>query len=262
MDRNRDNFTKATKELLAKRVGYRCSNPRCRKQTICAAQKEDKVVNVGAAAHIRAAAPGGPRYDPCMWEEERKSAQNGIWLCQTCSKLIDSDVEKYTVRLLQEWKEEAETAAVEAVEGQDPILARKEDEQLIRFYVQCMDRPAIQDPVRILMRRHDPRLEDFEQAVKDTVVAINTGVQRTRDGNVLKMSEGKSHLQNPQWNLKMAQVVHLLTEIIHEIKWCRSSETPVLSLENMIEKNRREAIAAVNTICEEIGIVGLTAWTM
>ncbi len=262
MNNNRDNFSKATKELLAKRVGYRCSNPHCGKLTIGAAQKEDEVINVGVAAHIKAAAPGGPRYDPYMTEEERKSPKNGIWLCQTCSKLIDSDVGKYTVHLLQDWKDTSEAMAVEAVERQSPATARKEDVQLIKFYVQCMDRPAIQDPVRIQARRHDSKLEDFEQAIKDTIVALNTGVLRTRDGDILKVAEGRSQLRNAQWNQKMGQVVWLLTEIRHEIKWCRSSGGHIFSLEQLIEKNRREAISVINTICEEAGIVGLCAWSI
>ena len=43
-------------------------------------------------AHICAAAQGGPRYDASMTPEERKSFENGIWLCQSCSKLIDTDI--------------------------------------------------------------------------------------------------------------------------------------------------------------------------
>ena len=40
-------------------------------------------------------AQGGPRYDASMTPEERKSFENGIWLCQSCSKLIDTDITRY-----------------------------------------------------------------------------------------------------------------------------------------------------------------------
>jgi len=40
--------------------------------------------------------------------EERKSIRNAIWLCGACAKLIDSDSPKYTVELLQKWKNVAE----------------------------------------------------------------------------------------------------------------------------------------------------------
>lgn len=44
-----------------------------------------------------------------MSEEERKSINNGIWLCQSCAKLIDSDENKYTVQLIKNWKEQTES---------------------------------------------------------------------------------------------------------------------------------------------------------
>lgn len=104
----RDNFTSTVKNKLAKRVLYVCSNPNCRKITI-GPNSENGVNNIGVAAHICAAAPGGPRYDKNMSEEERKSINNGIWLCQSCAKLIDSDENKYTVQLIKSWKEETES---------------------------------------------------------------------------------------------------------------------------------------------------------
>ena len=96
----RDDFSSATKSLLAKRVGYHCSNIFCGRLTIGAGSEENKAVSIGVAAHIKAAAPGGPRYDPYMRPEERKAPSNGIWLCQSCSKLIDSDSLKYTTDIL------------------------------------------------------------------------------------------------------------------------------------------------------------------
>ena len=42
---------------------------------------------------------------------------NAIWLCQFCSKLIDSDVQMYSVAVLFTWKQRAETNADEALVG-------------------------------------------------------------------------------------------------------------------------------------------------
>lgn len=67
----RDNFLKDTVRELAGRAGHVCSNPDCRLPTSGAAfGDEGKVVIVGVAAHIKAAARGGPRYDPLQSPEE------------------------------------------------------------------------------------------------------------------------------------------------------------------------------------------------
>ncbi len=36
------------------------------------------------------------------------AASNGIWLCQRCAKLVDSDLARYTVDVLQQWKTRAD----------------------------------------------------------------------------------------------------------------------------------------------------------
>ncbi len=106
----RDDFSRGTIDVLFRRARAKCSNPACPTVTCGAHSEEDKAINIGVAAHITAAAPGGPRYDPAFSAEERKSPHNGIWLCQTCAKLIDSDSPKYTVELLRAWKTIAEAA--------------------------------------------------------------------------------------------------------------------------------------------------------
>jgi tetratricopeptide (TPR) repeat protein len=113
----RDDFDAKTKETLARRVGYRCSNPDCRKLTSGPKEDPAKAVNIGVAAHITAASEGGPRYDPSLSPEERRSVDNGLWLCQNCAKLIDSDVQRYTPELLREWKRQAERRARDEIEG-------------------------------------------------------------------------------------------------------------------------------------------------
>jgi hypothetical protein len=118
----RDEFTQATKELIAKRVGYLCSNPDCRCPTVGAAQSHDGIVNVGVAAHITAAAAGGPRYDASLTSDERRHQSNGIWLCQTHGKLVDSDGGHFTVEELRRWKLEAEKCSFEAIVA--PVASR------------------------------------------------------------------------------------------------------------------------------------------
>lgn len=114
----RDDFTQQTLEVLAKRVGVRCSNPVCKKLTTGPRTDASKIVNIGVGAHITAASPTGPRYDASLTSSQRASPENGIWLCQNCAKLIDNDSSRYTRVVLLEWKQTAEAAALQDVEGQ------------------------------------------------------------------------------------------------------------------------------------------------
>jgi len=76
----------------------------CRRLTSGATSDGTGEINIGAAAHICAAAPGGPRYDGNMTSEERRGPDNGIWLCDVHARTIDSNDSKFTVEELREWK--------------------------------------------------------------------------------------------------------------------------------------------------------------
>ena len=123
MSNNRDDFSEKTKRTAAMRVGYRCSFQPCGKPTVGASlEDKNKAPSIGVAAHICAAAPGGPRYDPNMTEEERKDISNCIWMCQTHAHLIDTDEERYPVDLLRKWKSEAEQFASDALADPNFII--------------------------------------------------------------------------------------------------------------------------------------------
>lgn len=106
--RNRDDFKKGTVLQIAKRAGWLCSFPTCHKPTVGATSDDEGEINIGTAAHICAAAPGGPRYDETMSPEERSSVKNGIWMCRDHGKAIDSTDPEFTVGRLREWKKQAE----------------------------------------------------------------------------------------------------------------------------------------------------------
>jgi len=112
----RDDFTTKTKDRLAHRAGHRCSDPACRVLTSGSTKgSADGVINVGVAAHITAASPGGPRYDATLSPDQRRSADNGIWLCATHGKMVDDDEGHFTVEQLRRWKRTAEERAHEEV---------------------------------------------------------------------------------------------------------------------------------------------------
>src|SRR5205085_6581631 len=116
----RDDFNEEVKRTVAARVGYRCSRRTCRALTSGPQVDPAKALNVGVAAHITAASPGGPRYDPALTAEERRHANNAIWLCQTCGKLVDNAQPKFTEADPRPWKEDAEADAL-AVLGKTEV---------------------------------------------------------------------------------------------------------------------------------------------
>lgn len=117
MKKNRDDFSKITVDILAKRVGYLCSNPDCRMHTVGPNDVADKATIIGIAAHITAAAPGGPRYDIALTPDQRGHIDNGIWLCSNCSLLIDKDPNAFPVALLQTWRSNSEKEMSENIIG-------------------------------------------------------------------------------------------------------------------------------------------------
>lgn len=118
MANNRDDFSKPTTLLMAKRVGFLCSNPNCRQLTVGSNEIESKSTSIGIGAHIAAASKGGPRYDETMTPEQRSSISNGIWLCSNCAKLIDTDVNKYSANILKTWKQNAEDETRKKLNGE------------------------------------------------------------------------------------------------------------------------------------------------
>tara|TARA_B100000929_G_scaffold5347_1_gene4504 strand:+ start:702 stop:1337 length:636 start_codon:yes stop_codon:yes gene_type:complete len=49
--------------------------------------------------------------------DERISITNGIWLCHSCSVLIDRDEDTYKTETLEKWKEDAEKEMQQRIEG-------------------------------------------------------------------------------------------------------------------------------------------------
>src|SRR5688572_781739 len=114
-----DDFSSATKIELANRAGYKCSFLGCGAATMGPSlESESSSTNSGMACHISSASPGksARRYDSKMSSEERRSASNGIWMCYTHGKIIDTDETRFSTHTLKEWKKIAENVAQIMVE--------------------------------------------------------------------------------------------------------------------------------------------------
>jgi|ERR1017187_988615 hypothetical protein len=154
----RDDFADAIKRTIGQRVNNRCSNPTCGAQTAGPQIDPTKALNIGVAAHITAASPGGARYDRVLTDDERSHPSNAIWLCQSCAKLIDNDPLRYTVDLLRQWKREAEEAAFS-------VIGRTTTDHSSRY---LSDLARLQKWVKISIRPAVPRRFESETYVIET----------------------------------------------------------------------------------------------
>ncbi len=257
----RDDFSQRTKDGLAARAGHRCSNPNCRRPTTGAQQGGDGAVSIGVAAHVTAASPGGPRYDPRLSSAERGEWRNGIWLCQNCAKLVDSDASHYTADDLRKWREMSEEASAAWLDpGHDPLSAPDSDGDLVAFFCKCFDRPAFQDPFM-----QEGRMEAFDRAMEDTITAVNTGSLYSRDDRLLAQAGGKSRLRNVEWRQQLDTAVDLLRAIraryrlaveqgeirVGEDGWyCIASG----ELAAWMDGTRQEAVGLLASVCRQAGV--------
>lgn len=82
----------------------RCASPTCSEPLYRTDPEISGPALNSTVAHICAASPEGPRYDPGMSPEENRSASNLLLLCRFHSALIDAKVSDFSAEKLQEWK--------------------------------------------------------------------------------------------------------------------------------------------------------------
>lgn len=100
---SRKDFSEKTKAIIAKRSGYRCAFPGC---DCLLVGPGEPCTEIGECAHIYSASSRGPRGQAHLSKEDLESHYNGIYLCRTHHKIIDSPSGKgkYTADLLLQYK--------------------------------------------------------------------------------------------------------------------------------------------------------------
>jgi hypothetical protein len=198
----RDNFPKPVVQTLAKRVGNCCSNPACHKRTSGPHTDDDKALNVGVAAHVTAASAGGPRYDPSMSSEDRKGIGNGVWLCQSCAKLVDNDESRYTGELLLRWKRDAEQEALREIES-SPSETHPSDIDALKEYSAHFNRAALQDALTTC-----GSYKMFAEALGDLISLLNTGAVQGRT-----LTKRRADFGNSAWQKSLEALHHEVREL-------------------------------------------------
>lgn len=101
--------SQTTKTLLWARTAGRCE--------ICGRDvtrdpMQKKPLKAAEIAHIKADAPGGPRYDASQTDDERNSFDNLMLLCLDCHTKIDRNPGEYPAELLYEKKQAYEASVL------------------------------------------------------------------------------------------------------------------------------------------------------
>jgi len=194
----RDNFSKKTKELLAKRVAFRCSFLGCGVNTIGPGHADDEdIVNLGEAAHINAASKMGPRFDKKMSPTDRRSIENGIWMCRQHARMIDSDMINYSASTLKQWKAITERETYESLMLIAPfyqirpttLITIGKDTLFEGFWISVNDDVWTFDVNRFLIGN--------EQSL--TEINLTSLPQRQRYVVVESQGDGRSIVQNLKW---------------------------------------------------------------
>lgn len=172
----RDNFSLDTTRRLRDMAGNVCSFPECSRITHGSKAERTGPFSIGVACHIKAAAPGGPRYDAAQTKEERKHLSNGIWMCRTHSVLIDADDSPYPVETLLEWKKTAELRSNQMVNQQTFSMAevkekaRTESMDSLYSYINRGDNP-LRTPLSDIIGGYSNALSKLDPRFK---VDVNT----------------------------------------------------------------------------------------
>lgn len=185
----RDNFTKMVIQSLRLEVAGYCSRPECRKMTIVPdIHTSGNNSTTGFAAHITAASPGGPRYDSSLTNEQRRAADNGIWLCCDCATLIDRNQGKdFSVELLKTWKQCAKQYTYDAA-----------------MLPQATDKPYWLDKIRSIDFINIPRLNATYRSFKlskRTELLIENGFPKDRF-----IADALAEIENSVKNLSIKSI--------------------------------------------------------
>ncbi len=146
------------------------------------------------------------------------------------------------------------------------------DVELVRFYGSCLDRPAFRTHFH-----NELSFADFDQALEDTVLALDTGLWRTRDGTLIERAAGKRALVNAAWRDKMDSVVGEIVASRHALRHSLGLDQMLMlrgpgnrwldhfavdfrtdrALGRELDSHRQQALDMTNEILAEAGLPAL-----
>lgn len=217
----RDDFSERTKQTLAKRAAHFCSCPQCLKLTAGPHSNPDKSLITGHAAHIHAASPKGPRYDPKQTQDQRKAIDNGLWLCRECGDIVDKDNISHSASLLRQWKADheamisevrkkgyAESLTLLQSRQVEPITAKKiigmlEDRRALWMYFDAEDPDRVrQSLMQLRLRLVELRSELADGSPLDQLLlslsrTIHTFFNTVENSDLKRL---RCNANDPEWH--------------------------------------------------------------
>ena len=113
-------YTQRTIKKLFALSCNQCAMPDCYNSLVA---RDEKTI-IAKICHIEAASSDGPRYNSKMTDDQRRSFDNLILLCDECHSIIDNkeNESKYTVLILKEWKRNHENKCRQGKIFNNPTL--------------------------------------------------------------------------------------------------------------------------------------------
>ncbi len=204
---------------------------------------------------------------------------NAIPLCPNCHDEVHGrcgyspgrTTRTYTPSELRLHRQRTIDLASKAKEYSPGTPAWEQDKELVLFYGQCLDRAAFRTHFH-----EETSFSAFDRAMEDTLLALNTGYWRTREGAVIDRAKGKSYVVNREWREKLDRIAKIIEEIrqrfhrtvgFDEMLYTLRSGPQQYesrmrmeesfrhdrSLGKWMDGQRSEAIGLLNSVLEEIG---------
>lgn len=149
----------------------------------------------------------------------------------------------------------------------------RKDKKLIAFFAQCLDRPAFRTYFH-----NELSFVDFDDAMQDTLIALNTGYWKTRDGTVIERSLGKACVVHQQWREQLDKIATIIEDIRkrfaeevglnrmllhlngrHGLEDIHAGMRVDNNLSDYMDAKRQEAIDTINSILRDLRMQPLDA---
>ena len=189
-----------TRKLLWGRSGNRCA--RCRVELTKNVDASCELSVVGEECHMVAQGESGPRAQSNQPKAVIDSYSNLILLCCTCHRLVDEQPELFPLQKLNQMKLEHEGWV--QLQLNSMVNSNVSERQILDDFYSCFDRYAFRDPMC-----HEES-ESFIKAIRDTRIALTTGVVRLADKTIVRTISGKSTLHTSKYRDAFDEIVDLL----------------------------------------------------